>query len=349
MDYYSYIERPPLDAFALQHAPRPELAKMVVTWWMQVTGESGNAYNLIRAIGMPTKDVIRSFGALRGSGNIDVRADPFVAHAELPPAEPFWTETRADAIVYCGSSFEITMTADGYRWLDASGRIDLTAERLGDACSVWIPPQPGCAPGFLDRSHLCIVAGTIDGDPVRGTFMDDHLYSAPGATMRDVGFAGTIENYWTHWLVEYDDGSLEGGAAWRGDPATGFTHAHHYVDGHSRARRDGTINIERNAHGSMTQLTLAFPEATFTFAQDGSYDWPFHTYGRLVCSSRDKTVARSWQYIENWPTNMNAIDDYQTAYAHLYGRGYSMRRLIDGARFKDETLILTPPTHAPGT
>lgn len=210
--------------------------------------------------------------------------------------------------------------------------------RLGQACSFWVPPQPGWPHGLLDRSHLCTVSGTIDGDPVEGTFMDDHLYSA-GVSMRQAGFAGTIENYWMQWLVEYEDGSLEGGSAWRGQPGLGFARAHHYLDGHSRARRDGRIEVARTESGSISQMTLSFPEVSFTFGQEGSYDGPFHTYGRVASCSREKTIAKSWHYVENWPVNMYDIEDYQAAHLRLYGRPLSMRRVVEGARFENGALV----------
>ena len=343
MEYYSFTEQPPIDAFSIGHSPRPELGNTIATFWFQVTGESGAAYNLIRAIGMPRNDVVLNFGTYRGSNDIDTSAELLVSHKELPVVEPFWMSRTADAIVYGGPSFEIQMRVDGYEWRDAGGRIQLSAQRLGDACSVWIPPQPGFEHGFLDRSHLCKVSGSIDGEPVEGMFMDDHVYSRPGATLHESRLTSTVENFWMQWLVEYEDGSLEGGSAWRGQPGSEFSHAHHYVDGRSRARRDGRIEVSRNGNGSMQTMRLSFPgDVEFEFEQLGSYDWPFHTYGRIASSSRSLKVVKSWHYVENWPTNMSVVEEYQAVYERLYGRPCSLRNLVDGARIENEALVLVP-------
>lgn len=343
MEYYNYIERPELDAFGIDYSPRNGLGNVITTFWFEVTGESGAHYNLIRAIGMPRKDLVLNFGLFKGSGDVNKRADHLIGPKELPVTEPFWMERRADAVVYGGPSFEIAMYDDRYEWRDAGERIQLTAQRLGQACSVYIPPQPGFEQGFLDRSHLCFVTGTIDGEPVRGMFMDDHLYSRPGLRLEEAGLVQKFENYWTQWFVEYEDGSVEGGSAWRGQPGTGFSHAHYYSDGRSRARRDARIEVARNSHTSMEHMTLSLgDEVTFEFEQLGSYDWPFHTYGRVSSCTRDKKIVNSWHYIENWPVNMSAVEEFQAAYARLYGRPASLRRIVEGARIENEALVLLP-------
>ena len=249
----------------------------------------------------------------------------------------------ADAIVYSGPSFEIEMRPDGYKWQDAQGRVQLSAERIGDACTVWIPPQPSLEPGFLDRSHMCKLTGTIDGERIEGMFMDDHVYSKPGVNLHESRLTSTVENYWMQWLVEYEDGTLEGGSAWRGQPGSNFTHAHHFVRGRSHARRDGRIEVSRNANGSMSTLRLTFPgEVSFEFEQVGSYDWPIHTYGRVASSTRSARIVKSWHYVENWPTNMSAVEEFQAAYQRLYGRSCSLRKLLKGARIENEALTLIP-------
>lgn len=348
MDYYSYLEEPTLEGLSLEHVPRPGLGVTIITWWFQVTGESGETYNGIRAIGMPQQGQVLNFGTFRGNDDLDSRSELQIPHSEQPVVEPCWMERREHAIVYGGPSFEIEMSVDGYRLRDAGTRIDLTAKRLGSVCSVWVPPQAGVENGFLDRSHLCTVTGTIDGDPVEGMFMDDHVYSKPGVTLRESGLVSTVENYWMQWWVEYDDGTTEGGCAWRGQPGSGFTHAHHYVDGKSRARRDGVIDIARNENGSIEHVTLSLgSEVTFEFEQIGSYDWPLHTYGRVSSCSRDRKIVKGWHWVENWPTNMKLIEDYQAAYERLYGRPASLKRLLEGARIEDEALVLASHAQAP--
>ena len=65
----------------------------------------------------------------------------------------------------------------------------------------------------------------VDGEPVEGLFMLDYIYSRPDAMWTEMGMLTKLHNLWLNWLVEYDDGSYEGGYAWRGRPGTGFAAA----------------------------------------------------------------------------------------------------------------------------
>jgi hypothetical protein len=348
MKYYSYIEQPSLDGLSLDHVPRPGLGVAIITFWFHATGQSGAHYNLIRAIGMPEQGSVLNFGIYRGSDDIDARAELLIPHRELPVVEACWMQRHQDAIVYGGPSFEIEMGLDGYRWRDANGRIDLRAERHGQVCSFWVPPQPNFEHGFMDCNQIGKLTGTIDGDPVEGMFLDDHVYAQPGANLHEAGLVSKIENYWTQWWAEYDDGSIEAGTAWRGLPGTGFSHAHHYLNGRSRARRDAQIEIGRNDNGSIEHVTLVLgADVTFEFEQTGSFDWPLHTYGHVASCSRDREIVKSWNYVENWPVNMSLVEDYQVAYERLYGRPASLKNLLEGARIDGEALVLQPPDRMP--
>ena len=169
--------------------------------------------------------------------------------------------------------------------------------------------------------------------------MVDCIYSTPGLTFRETEFTTRLHNYWMDWLVEYEDGGYEGGFAWRGMPGTGFAAAHHIVDGVSRARNDARITVERTDRGTMQMVTLSLgSEVELAFAQGGSYDWPIHTHGTAVSSSRERTIARSWNYSENFPLNWELVEEYQAAHAALYGRYPSLQQLLSGARVIDEAI-----------
>jgi hypothetical protein len=348
MKYYSYVAPPSLDGLSLEHTPRPGLAVSIVTFWFHATGQSGTHYNLIRAVGMPEQGSVLNFGIYRGSDDLDVRAELVIPVKEHPVVESCWMERSDTAVVYGGPSFQIEMGLDEYRWRDADDRIDLRAQRHGGVCSLWVPPQENFEHGFLDCSQIGKLTGTIDGDPVEGMFVDDHVYAKPGSTLPEAGLVSKVENYWTQWWVEYDDGSIEAGTAWRGRPGTGLGHAHHYVDGRSRARRDARIDVSRNQRGSMKHVVLSLgSDVRFEFEQTGSFDWPLHTYGHVSSSSRGRGIAKSWNYVENWPLNMHLIEDYQIARERLYGRPASLKRLLEGAQVVDEALVLVSPDRDP--
>lgn len=90
------------------------------------------------------------------------------------------TET-ADAISYSGKHFRFNFGIDSYRWIDAGGRVDITAKRLGQLCTFWIPAQDNFDHPQMLRSHLGKATGTIDGEAVEGLFMLDYIYSRPDA------------------------------------------------------------------------------------------------------------------------------------------------------------------------
>jgi hypothetical protein len=123
-------------------------------------------------------------------------------------------------------------------------------------------------------------------------------------------------------------------------PGLDFTAAHHVVDGVSRARPDAAMTLHRTERGSIDSLTLDLGgELHIEFEQQGSYDWPIHTYGTKARVSRDKTVARSWCYMENMPLNWGLVEEYQLVSARLKGRYPSLQRVLEGASVVDGRIV----------
>lgn len=337
--YAVYLEEPTLASYRLDYCPRDTLATVLICPWVVATGESGATYNVMRALPLPDTGVSVSFGTYRGSDTLDQVSPLVFSFAEFPAVQRYRVVQSPGAIVYAGASFSLALGVTAYDWTEGSGRVDLRAERLGQACTFWVPEQPGFTHPVLSRSHLGRVQGTIDGDPVAGIFMCDLIYSRPGVSFKETRFTRDLHNYWMNWLVEYEDDSVEGGFAWRGQPGTGFAAAHHYVDGVSHARSDASLAIERTARGTMETVRLRLgDDLAVDFEQHGSTDWPLHTYGTAVRTSRQKAIRRSWNYSENFPLNWGDVEDYQAAYAKLHGRYPSLQRLLDGASVIDERI-----------
>jgi hypothetical protein len=333
MRYFTYLEEPTLESYRLDHSPRDGLGSALICWWGDVTGASGERYNVMRAVELPEKHLSINFGAYRGTDTLDHAGTLVLSFRDHPAVEPYRVEQDSDAIVYAGDSFRLALGVGEYAWSEASGRVELAARRLGQACTFWVPSQSGFEHPVLSRSHFARAAGVIDGDPVEGILMVDCIYSTPGLTFRETEFTTRLHNYWMDWLVEYDDGSYEGGFAWRGMPGTGFAAAHHIVDGVSHARNDARIEVERTDRGTMETVRLTLgTEVQLEFAQGGSYDWPIHTHGTAVSSSRDRKIVKSWNYSENFPVNWQLVEDYQVAHAALYGRYPSLQGLLSGTR-----------------
>lgn len=350
MRYYTYLEEPSLESYKLDHCPRDGLAPVLICWWVNVTGQSGATYNVMRATQIPQNGVSMNFGAYRGTGRLDEPGDLVFPFHDHPAIEPYWVEQDDDAVVYAGPSFRLGLGVHDYTWSEASGRIALDARRLGKACTFWVPRQPGFAAPVLSRSHFAKVVGTIDGDPVEGIFMVDNIYSDADLTFRDTQFTRKLHNYWMDWLVEYEHGGYEGGFAWRGQPGTGFAAAHHIVDGCSRARNDARIEVTRTELGTMESVELSLGRDTrVVFEQHGSFDWPIHTYGAAVPGGGGRKIVKSWNYSENFPLNWGLVEEYQAAYAALFGRYPSLQQLLEGARITNGALNLSasPPSASP--
>jgi hypothetical protein len=151
-----------------------------------------------------------------------------------------------------------------------------------------------------------------------------------------MGMLTKLHNLWLNWLVEYENGSFEGGYAWRGRPGTGFAAAHHFVDGHSTARSDARVQTHHTPRGTVERVTLSLGELTVELEQAGSLDWPLHTCGTVSSISNGRPVKHSWNYTEHFPVNWSDVADYQAAHQALYGKPPSFRKLMEGARV-DET------------
>jgi hypothetical protein len=340
MRYATFIEGPPrLDMFDLTHTV-DGLASILVCPWVVVTGESGATYNVMRAIGMEDKNQSLNFGSYRGADTFDTNAPLAVSFADQPVIEDFWHERGPASVAYAGSTFRYECFEDKVSWSEAGGRIKLGVTPLGDVCSLRIPEQSGLPHPFLYRSFFGTVTGEIDSDPVVGLYQLDHIYSRPEINFRESGWADLVHNYWMNWLIEYEDGTREGGHAWQGMPGTDFTAAHHVSNGVSTARPDARMEYHRTERGSIDSLVLELgQDLRVEFQQQGSFDWPIHTYGVAASTSRDKPIKRSWCYMENMPVNWGLVEEYQLVAAKLRGRYPSLQKVLEGSKVVDGRLV----------
>jgi len=339
--YHAYLEgEPTLDAYRLSHEPRTDYGLVFVCPFAVVTGESGSMYQLMRGIQGGTKGEVINYGIYRLDGELDQQAPHLYPYAEVPVVEPYWVSEDRSAVSYVGKSFRFDFGIDTYTWEDATGRVDLHAERIGQVCSFWVPEQTGFDMPQLLRSHAAKVTGTIGDDPVEGLFMLDQIYSRPEAHWSEMGMLDKLHNLWLNFLVEYEDGSYEAGFAWRGRPGTDFAAVHHIVDGVSTARTDAKIVTHLTGRGSVATVDLQFgDDVRFRLDQYGSCDWPLHTCGTVGSTGRDKKIARSWNYTEHFPLNWPDLHGYMAAHTRLYGKAPSFRTLMEGARVEDELLV----------
>ena len=172
--------------------------------------------------------------------------------------------------------------------------------------------------------------------------MLDYIYSRPDAMWTEMGMLTKLHYLWLNWLVEYEDGSLEGGYAWNGRPGIGFAAAHHYVDGVSTARSDAVITTSRTARGSIERVRADARRRPRARARAA---WRVrlaaaHLRHRRLDLEPEKRIAKSWNYTEFFPLNWHAVADYQAAH-HRPLRPLSVVPAADGRarRIEDDLLV----------
>jgi hypothetical protein len=340
MRYYVYLEdAPKLPEYRLGHAPQPGLSVVFICPYAVVSDASGQLYNVMRGVQGQDKGTVVNMGAYRLNGELDAQCPLLFGWEDSPVSEAYAITEDDEMVSYVGATFGLHFGTDEYRWTDAGGRIDLRARRLGQVCTFWVPEQAGYEYPQLLRNYVGKIDGTIDGTPVEGLFMLDYIYSRPDAMWNEIGMLSKLHNLWMNWLVEYEDGTLEGGYAWRGRPGTGFAAAHHYVDGRSIARSDPEIRTVETERGTIRSVRVRIGDLELELEQVGSTDWPLHTCGVVSAISREKRIARSWNFTEYFPLNWQSVADYQAAHKALYGRFPSFQRLMRGARIEQQRLV----------
>jgi hypothetical protein len=342
MRYLVYLEdEPTLDCFRLSHAPRPELGVVFICPFVVLTDDEGEMYNSMRGVMAQDKGTTMNMGTYKLDGRLDAQCPLYIPWDDAPITQPHRVEESEEFVSFVGDHFRLDFGPRRYRWEDGGGRLRLEAERLGQVCTFWVPQQPGYEYPQMLRSHLGKATGTLDGKPVEGLFMLDYIYSFPHAMWPEMGMLTKLHNLWMNWLVEYEDGSLEGGYAWRGRPGNGFAAAHHYADGVSTARSDARITTRRTERGSITHVTLRLGDTvTVELEQKGSLDWPLHTCGVVTSAAPGKRIVKSWNYTEYFPRNWDAVADYQAAHHKLFGKYPSFSRLMERARIDENELLV---------
>jgi hypothetical protein len=341
MRYHVYLEEEPtLASYRISHQPRAGYGPVFICPFIVVTDADGGMYNAMRGVQGLDKGTALNYGTYRLDDQLDAQCPLLYPYSDFPVSERYWVTEDRDAVSYVGNSFRLDFGPSSYRWEDAGGEVGIEAERLGQVCTFWIPEQDGYEYPQMLRSHLAKASGTIGGIPVEGLFMLDIIYSRPDAMWSEMGMLTKLHNLWINWLVEYDDGALEGGYAWRGRPGNGFAAAHHFRDGVSTARSDAVLTTETTERGTITDVKLRLGrDVEVDLLQRGSTDWPLHTCGTAKSTSSGKQVVKSWNYTEYFPLNWSDVADFQAAHKNLFGVYPSFQRLMAGARIEDQKLV----------
>jgi hypothetical protein len=138
------------------------------------------------------------------------------------------------------------------------------------------------------------------------TFLDSS-YSHPDTMYYHLPLIRKLEKQWSMWLVEYTDGEIDAGFVWKGRGETGFNPAHLIVNGVSTAFLDSRTVPTYNERGTVWKTRVELGGQTIELKQDTVSDWPAHTFGKVVSTSRAKEIAKGWNYIEWMPDNTEKV------------------------------------------
>jgi len=162
MRYHVYLEgEPTLESYRLSHQPWADYAPVFICPFVVVTDGSGRLYNAMRGIQGQSKNETMNMGVYRLDGRLDDQCPVLFPYSENPIAERFRITESADAVSYVGDTWRFDFGVDRYRWADWSGRLELTARRLGQVCTFWFPEQEGYEYPQMLRSHLGKATGTL--------------------------------------------------------------------------------------------------------------------------------------------------------------------------------------------
>ena len=340
--YEVFIEQPTLDFYRLSYSPREDYTCTGLWIGGMFTGASGKHYHGMRGFnefghGMAQSYYFMELKELWPAGNFAPDLYP-----ELPigQMESYEYSESADEVHFVGENVRLDTRVGSFDWYDAKGRWELHAKQLGQAFTFFVSEQDGIALPMQYRSQIGKAMGKINEDPVEGYTYFDVSYSKPGNIYFNLPLLRKIEKRWSSWLVEYTDGEIDGGVAWKGQGDTGFSAGHLLQKGVSTAVSDARVFTTYDERGTVWKTRIELGGEVVELEQDTCTSWPMHTFGRVVSTSRGKEIAKSWTFTEWVPDNVEALTE-----RYLAGEFQDRRELLRDVRVENERLVF--PEHMP--
>ena len=308
--YEVFIEQPTLDFYRQGYSPREDYT--ITGLWVAVivTGASGKRYTGERGFGEIAEGIAHTYKLMElNEQNLDDFSPELYPELPNEQMEPYQYSESADAVHRVGENVRLDSRVGSYDWYDAKGRWEIHVELVGQACTFWVPEQEGIPVPIQHRSQIGKAMGQINGDPVEGWGYIDANYSHPGVLYFNLPLIRKLEKQWSMWLVEYTDGEIDAGFAWKGRGDTGFSAGHLIRNGVSTAVPDARTFTTYNERGVVTKSRIELGGEVVELEQDTCAIWPIHTFGRVVSTSRGKEIAKSWNYTEWMPDNMEELID----------------------------------------
>ena len=306
--YKVWTEQPTLDFYRLGYSPRKDC--ILAGLWIggMFTGASGKRYHGMRGFDEFGQGMAHTYIFVKLNEHNLADFSPEL-YPELPidQMERYEYSETADAVHFVGENVRLDTRVGSFDWYDGKGRWELHSEELGQAFTFWVPKQKGLPMPMQYRSQLGKATGKINGDPIEGYTYFDAIYSHSGFMYLKLPLIRKIEKQWSSWLVEYADGEIDGGVAWKGFGDTKFSAGHLLRSGVSTALPDARVFTTYDERGTVWKIRIELGGEVFELEQDACSDWPSHTFGRVVSTSRGKKIAKSWTFTEWVPDNIEEL------------------------------------------
>ena len=308
IQYEVWTERPTLEIYRRGHCPREDYTLAGMWPGGIFTGASGKRYHGMRGFDELVQNNAHTYMFMEmNKGNLTDNSPNLYPELPIDQFEPFDYSETADAVRYVGENVRLEVGVGRFDWYDAKGRFEIHVQQLGQACTFWVPEQEGIPVPIQHRSEIGKATGKINGDPVEGFTFLDSSYSHPDVMYFHLPLIRKLEKQWSMWVVEYADGEMDAGFAWRGRGQTGFNPAHLIVNGVSTALSDSRTITVYDKRGTVCKTRVELGGEVVELEQDTVSDWPAHTFGNVVSTSRGKKIAKSWNYIEWMPDNTEKL------------------------------------------
>jgi len=310
VNYKVFIEQPTLDFYRQGYCPREDYTRAGLWICVLVTGASGKRYTGERGFGELAQGMAQTYKFVKlNKRKLDDFSPELYPELPFQQMEPYDCSESADAVHFVGENVQLDAGIGGYDWHDAKGRWDIHVELIGQACTFWVPEQESIPVPHQHRSQMGKATGKINGDPVEGWGYIDASYSHPGVLYFNLPVIRKLEKQWSMWLVEYTDGEINAGFAWKGRGDIGFSAGHLIRNGVSTAVPNARTFTTYSKRGTVWKSRIELGGEVVELEQDTCAIWPVHTYGRVVSTSRGKKIAKSWNYTEWMPDNEEEIID----------------------------------------
>lgn len=311
--YEVWLEEPRLAEYRRGWCPREDYTLAGMWPGAVLMGASGRRYHGMRGFDELAPNMAHTYVFTQLNEN-NLRDFSPGLYSELPmdQVEPFEYSESESEVRFAGEHVEVDVREGGFKWRDAKGRFRLEVAQLGSACVLWVPEQEGIPVPIQHRSEIGWAVGEVNGDPVEGFTFLDWSYSRPGRRYFELPLIRKLEKQWSMWLVEYADGQRDAGFVWKGRNETGFSASHLIRAGRSQAVQVGRTETEYDERGTVWRTRLELADEVVELEQDSCSDWPTHTFGPVVSTSRSRAgvpITKSWNYCEWMPDNTEDLLD----------------------------------------